>query len=110
MGALTFYTTQSCRPGTIAYYKKGSEGSVVLCPEFFYNNADVAQRCFQQDQPSSVIHEMTHVPFIMGTEDYSDYTMRGVQMLPAVSNLGDANTYQFFAQCKPKELLSHKIV
>ncbi|KAI0420338.1 neutral protease [Xylaria grammica] len=87
----------ACEDGVIAYTLP-SEGYMVNCPIFFDELTPASSTCHDQDQQSTVLHEVTHLTSVAGTDDYGGYGYEFVQSLSASQNLNHADTYALFAQ------------
>ncbi|KAH6679954.1 metallo proteinase [Plectosphaerella plurivora] len=87
----------ACGNGVIAYTLP-SRSLMVNCRTFFDRMPVATRRCHGQDQQTTVLHEMTHLSEVAGTEDYGGYGFAFVQSLSARQNLNHADTYTLFAQ------------
>ncbi|CRK19661.1 hypothetical protein BN1708_012721 [Verticillium longisporum] len=87
----------ACRTGVIAYTLP-SQSFMVNCRIFFDQMPPTDKRCHSQDQQTTILHEMTHLTEIAGTEDYGGYGFDFVRSLTPAQNLNHADTYTLFAQ------------
>ncbi|EEY14413.1 neutral protease [Verticillium alfalfae VaMs.102] len=87
----------ACRTGVIAYTLP-SQSFMVNCRIFFDQMPPTDKRCHAQDQQTTILHEMTHLTEIAGTEDYGGYGFDFVRSLTPAQNLNHADTYTLFAQ------------
>lgn len=69
---------------------------VAFCPEYFAELVTQATRCFQDDQATTMLHEMTHIKEIKGTHDHA-YNYPNVTFLTAKKALDNADNYAIFA-------------
>lgn len=87
----------ACSNGVLAYtYPATSQ--MVNCPLFFSGLTALSRVCHDQDQATTILHEMTHLTQVKGTSDYGGYGYNFVRSLTAAQNLNHADTYTLFAQ------------
>ncbi|KAM0326610.1 hypothetical protein ACHAQA_006479 [Verticillium albo-atrum] len=87
----------ACGPGVIAYTLP-SQSFMVNCRVFFDQMPPTDKRCHAQDQQTTILHEMTHLAEVAGTEDYGGYGFDFIRSLTPAQNLNHADTYTLFAQ------------
>lgn len=98
-GVSTYYCTDpygACQ-GSVLAYTVPSASVMAYCNSFF-NMPAASTSCYGQDQGNTVLHEVTHLRQIKGTEDYGGYGYNFVRSLSAAQNLNHADTYTLFAQ------------
>lgn len=81
----------------ILAYTMPSMGLMAYCPGF-YQTPYQSRGCHEQDQGNVVLHEVSHLRHIQGTEDYAGYGYDFIRSLPPQMNLNHADTYALFAQ------------
>ncbi|CAO2658190.1 Nn.00g059130.m01.CDS01 [Neocucurbitaria sp. VM-36] len=99
-GNSRYYCTDvlsGCRSGVLAYTSP-STSQMVNCPLFFTGLSATSRTCHAQDQQTTILHEMTHLTQVKGTQDYNGYGYSFVRSLSAAQNLNHADTYTLFAQ------------
>ncbi|KAM0278591.1 hypothetical protein ACHAQH_005065 [Verticillium albo-atrum] len=87
----------ACGPGVIAYTLP-SQSFMVNCRIFFDQMPPTDKRCHAQDQQTTILHEMTHLTEVAGTEDYGGYGFDFIRSLTPAQNLNHADTYTLFSQ------------
>ncbi|KAH7063503.1 deuterolysin metalloprotease [Macrophomina phaseolina] len=87
----------ACRSGVLAYTQPASS-IMVNCPLFFSGLAPTSSVCHDQDQQTTILHEVTHLSQVAGTSDYGGYGYNFVRSLSAAQNLNHADTYTLYAQ------------
>lgn len=98
-GVSTYYCSDPygyCQ-GSVLAYTVPSASVMAYCNSFF-NMPAQSTSCYGQDQANTVLHEVTHLRQIKGTEDYGVYGYNAVRGLTAAQNLNHADTYTLFAQ------------
>ncbi|VUC23780.1 unnamed protein product [Clonostachys rosea] len=99
-GVSSLYCTDrfnSCADGVLAY-TVAQASYMVYCNLFLTRLPLNAQSCYGQSQSNTIVHEVTHLSQIKGTNDYGGYGIASVQNLTAAQNLNHADTYALFAQ------------
>ncbi|KAL1616430.1 hypothetical protein SLS56_011421 [Neofusicoccum ribis] len=87
----------ACSGGVLAYTQPSSS-LMVNCPLFFSALSPTSSVCHDQDQQTTILHEMTHLSQIAGTDDFGGYGYDFVRSLSAAQNLRHADTYTLYAQ------------
>ncbi|KAG9253438.1 Deuterolysin metalloprotease family-domain-containing protein [Emericellopsis atlantica] len=98
-GASTFYCSDFygvCGGGVIAYTVP-SLSAMAYCPLHFSLPLSPSS-CYGNNQIGTVVHEVTHLSQIAGTDDFGGYGYNFVRSLSASQNLRHADTYALFAQ------------
>ncbi|ELQ33318.1 hypothetical protein MCOR02_000994 [Pyricularia oryzae] len=98
-GASRQYCTDqigACSPGVIAYTVP-SQSIMVNCPTFF-TMPTTSNACRAQTQDNTILHEVTHLSQVKGTQDYNCYGYTCMRQLTSAQNLNHADTYTLFAQ------------
>ncbi|KAH7311394.1 metallo proteinase [Stachybotrys elegans] len=99
-GASRIYCTDiypACSGGVVAYAVPALAYQV-YCPLWFNNYAAMTSACRGISQAGVLLHEMTHLTSIRGTQDYNCYGYNCVRSLSAAQNINHADTYMYFAQ------------
>lgn len=89
-----------CESNVLAYTLP-SQDLVVNCPLYYSELTAVSQKCHDQDQVTTTLHEFTHAPGVAspGTEDIA-YGYEPCMGLSKDDALNNADSYALFAQCK----------
>jgi len=94
-----------CKDGTYAYVLFDRPRVIHLCPSFFAMPTMADARRGHGDMENgtregTIIHEMSHFPFIAGTEDecYSRSVCGGLARTDAARVVRNADSYQYFAE------------
>lgn len=74
----------------------GSVNWIVYCPHYFSELPPQTAQCHADDQATTTLHEVTHVPQVHGTVDVA-YRYDGVTQLGRADALNNADTYALFA-------------
>lgn len=99
-GASRYYCSDvlgACSSGVLAYTQP-SASIMVNCPLFFSGLPASSSTCHAQDQRTTILHEMTHLSQVAGTDDFGGYGYNFVRSLSASQNLNHADTYTLYAQ------------
>ncbi|CAH0058870.1 unnamed protein product [Clonostachys solani] len=87
----------SCAEGVLAY-TVAQASYMVYCNLYLTRLPLNSQSCNGQSQSNTIVHEVTHLSQIKGTNDYGGYGIASVQNLTAAQNINHADTYALFAQ------------
>ncbi|XWW95502.1 hypothetical protein V2A60_003462 [Cordyceps javanica] len=85
-----------CKPTVLAYTMMEKD-AMCYCERYFRTLPAHTKKCHGRDQPTTNIHEMTHLRRIKGTSDFNGYGYGTVQNLTREQNLNHADTYTLFA-------------
>ncbi|CAG9989014.1 unnamed protein product [Clonostachys byssicola] len=87
----------SCAEGVLAY-TVAQASYMVYCNLYLTRLPLNSQSCYGQSQSNTIVHEVTHLSQVKGTNDYGGYGISSVQNLTAAQNINHADTYALFAQ------------
>ncbi|ELQ37231.1 hypothetical protein OOU_Y34scaffold00610g68 [Pyricularia oryzae Y34] len=87
---------RACSAGTMAHTIQ-SKKKITMCPLFFTLSA-TASYYGERSQANVLLHEVTHLRNVKGTDDYSSWGHAAVLELSESQNLNHADTYTFFAE------------
>ncbi|KAI9151255.1 metalloproteinase [Paramyrothecium foliicola] len=87
----------ACGGGTVAYAVP-AQNYQVYCPIWFSNYAASSSSCRGTSQAGVLLHEMTHLRQVRGTDDFNCYGYTCLRSLSASQNINHADTYMYFSQ------------
>jgi deuterolysin len=83
--------------GNLAYAVSW-ENYTAVCDSWFSSRwEDITKKCHMEDRANVLLHEMTHLDVLVGTDDLNCYGYQCVRSLTAAQNIKHADTYLFFA-------------
>ncbi|TLS21447.1 uncharacterized protein PpBr36_10315 [Pyricularia pennisetigena] len=81
---------------TIAH-THANQNKITICP-FFFQLPATASIYKERSQANALLHEVTHLRSVKGTEDYSSRGHRDIMELTESQNLNHADTYAYFVE------------
>ncbi|OAL73506.1 hypothetical protein A7D00_1533 [Trichophyton violaceum] len=99
-GSTTYYCTDSmngCSPGVLAYTLP-DQNLIFNCPIYYSDLPALAQSCYEQDQATTTLHEMTHNSAVVSPFcDDLGYGYEDATSLSAAQAIQNADSYALFA-------------